>query len=130
MRGRVAMQRMHRARIVLLWRRRRRCFLTRHALHPGWRSRRRLFLSLRRKLIIVLVCRVASWPRVRLQRQIGSLHTAGAERIGLTDQTSEFGKRIALHLLGSLRSVVPVIVVSTRKRSALISISHRDDASP
>src|SRR5579872_3768155 len=129
MRGRVAVQRMHRARIVLLWRRRRWRVLAHRALHPGWWSRRRLFFRLRRKLIIVLVCGAASWPRVRLQLQIGSLHTAGAERIGLTDQTSEFGKRIALDLLGSMRSVVPVIVVSTRKTSVLISISHRDDAS-
>jgi hypothetical protein len=65
--------------------------------------------------------------RARRDRLIGPPH--GAERIGLTDQPREFGQRIALARSRSVR-INAVIIVVSRKRSALISISHRDDASP
>jgi hypothetical protein len=64
---------------------------------------------------------------MRLQRQVGPSDTG--ERIGLTNQTREFRKRIAFGFGGCVRSAAAIIVVAGRKVSVLISLSHRDDAS-
>ena len=63
----------------------------------------------------------------RLQREIGSPHAT--ERIGLTDQAREFRQWIAF-APGRCMLTTAMIVVISGKRSVLISISHRDDASP
>ena len=63
----------------------------------------------------------------RLQRMRGVL-AGGAERIGLPDQPRQFGQRIALARAHADRTAIMVGV--GRKRSVLITISHREDASP
>src|SRR4051812_14812780 len=90
----------------------RRCFVAR-ALHPCRRARRRSIGQFLRRIVLL---RTHVGPRLqRVRRGFGR----GPERIILPDQPCEFGKRIALaaSLLGG------------GKRSVLISISHRDDAS-
>ena len=54
----------------------------------------------------------------------------GAERIGLSDQPRQFRQRIALGPIGGMRIAAAAIVVMGGIRSVLVSISHRDDASP
>jgi hypothetical protein len=50
----------------------------------------------------------------------------GAERIGLPDQVRQFRQRIALAAQIRIRTAIMVGV--GRKRSVLITISHREDA--
>src|SRR5262249_51424769 len=50
-----------------------------------------------------------------------------AERIGLADQPREFGERI---VFARAMLIAATIVIVSGERSALISISHRYDASP
>jgi hypothetical protein len=73
---------------------------------------------------MILIARAGA----RLDLCIGPPH--GAERIGLTDQTRELGQRIALALSRRMLIATAIIVVVAGKRPVLISISHRDDASP
>src|SRR6202012_2027645 len=51
------------------------------------------------------------------------------ERIGVADQAREFCERIAFRF-GRIRLPVTIVVVPGRIGPVLISISHRDDASP
>src|SRR5580700_2922624 len=121
--GRIAMQRMDAARIVILrrgWRR----LLPDGALNPGGRTRRGSLVGLRRRLIalglivigliviglIAIVRRAASDRlRMRLQRQVGP--SDGAKRIGLTDQARELRERIAVGFGGRVRSAAAIVVV-------------------
>jgi hypothetical protein len=124
MRGGVTVQRMHSTRIILLWR-----FLPRHALHPGrWTGG---------NTIVVRRCIIWYWRRfvriacsaARLYRLIGAAH--GGERIGLPDQARKLRQRVALALCGRMQIIIAAMIVIVRgKRSVLISICHRDDASP
>ena len=118
--GRITMQGVHRRRLVLRLvivvlrqrRRRQRGFVAR-ALHPCRRARRSIEFVFRRVILL--------WAHVgpRLQRARRGLGR-GPERVILPDQPCEFGKRITL----------AASLVGGRKMSVLISISHRDDASP
>src|ERR1700743_1319931 len=65
---------------------------------------------------------------MRLHRQIGASHAA--KRIGLTDQPREFGQRIAFAPGRRMLIIAVIVVVIGGKKSVLISISHRDHASP
>ncbi len=65
---------------------------------------------------------------MRLCRLIGAAH--GGERIALPDQARKLRQRVALALCGLMQIIAAVIVVVRGKRFVLISISHRDDASP
>src|ERR1700686_1503928 len=65
---------------------------------------------------------------MRLYSLIGPTHAA--KRIGLTDQARELSQRIALALGWRALVTAAVMVVIRGKRAVLISISHRDDASP
>ena len=116
---RIAVQRMHRTRVILgvilLW-----DFLP-GALHPRRWTRGRLVI--RRRRLLVLSARAGA----RLDLLIGPTH---AERVGLTDQPRQFGQRIALGLGRCALLIVAIMVIIGGKRSVLISISHRDDASP
>jgi hypothetical protein len=121
---RMTLQRMHRVRIFqrrllkrrpLLW-----DFVPGGALHPGRRTGDGAIIRLRGALI--LVARVGA----RRDLLIGPAH--GAKWISLTDQPSEFRQRIAF-TPGRRVVLAAIIVVNGGKRSVLISISHRDDAS-
>jgi hypothetical protein len=52
------------------------------------------------------------------------------ERIGLTDQARKLGERIALGSSRRMLIVAAIIAIVRRIASVLVSISHRDDASP
>ena len=125
------MQWMNRAGIILSRLRRR--LLSGGALHPRRRPGREAvigFCLLVSMILILFIGRIVgiglSRP-LRLKRQIGSPHRA--EGIGLTDQARKLRERIAFGLGGRARAAA-AIAVSGRKRSILITISHRDDASP
>src|SRR4030081_2568530 len=114
---------MHSARIILLRR-----FLPVGALHPRRRTGRRhiggvIDVSGRWRFGGILIAHSA-----RLHLRIGPAHSA--ERIGLTDQPRKFGQGIALAPGGAMLVVAAIVIVIRGKRSVLISISHRDDASP
>ena len=110
---------MHRARVILgvilLW------DSLSGTLHPRRWTRGRLVI--RRRRLLVLSARAGA----RLDLLIGPTHT---ERVGLTDQPRQFGQRIALGLGRCALLIVAIMVIIGGKRSVLISISHRDDASP
>src|SRR3569832_482756 len=140
LRGRVAVQRMHVARIILLariglvgrivvLRRRRRLLSDGGALHPGRRRRRRSLIGL--GLLITVVA------RLRIGRfcwwlfwQVGATHRLAAERIGLSDQASKLSQRIAFGVVGCSRLPVAIVVATGRISPVLISLSHRDNVSP
>ena len=122
---------MHRIRIILdvilrviLRSIPRRNFLPVGALHPGRRARGRA---------VILIYPVPEAVALRARAGARDLPIAPAhraERIGLTDQPREFGKRIAfVPSRGGLITAVIVTVIA-RKASILVSISHRDDAFP
>src|SRR5258708_33614516 len=90
------------------------------ALHPRRRSGRTVIVRSRR---LVLIARAGAG----LDLLIGPTHAA--ERIGLTYQARELGQRVAL-TLGRRALTASITVIVRGKRSVLISISHRDDASP
>ena len=123
--GRVAMQGMHRIRLIVgllgfkFWLGLRRDRAAR-ALHPGRRAGRRAVILFRRRLVLGL--RIG--PRLQRMRGLGG----GAEWIGLADQPCQFGQWIALSPVRAV-TIIAVVVLGG-KRSVLISISHRDDASP
>ncbi|WOK19079.1 hypothetical protein [Rhodopseudomonas sp. BAL398] len=118
-------------------------------LHPGWqrRDRRivieggwRQWLSDRQaKAVIVtrwvLVTRsvlLMQWLvgvgrilMARLRNHIGSANSS--ERVGLTDQPCQLSKGITLAWRMLVRVVIRVV---RRERSVLISVRHRDVASP
>ena len=52
------------------------------------------------------------------------------ERVGLPDQPGQFRQRIALALRRRIRVRAAIVIVGGGKRSVLITISHREDASP
>ena len=127
--GRVAVQRMHGARlifffpwlfVVLL----RQGFLT-GALHQDARTyRRRLVFQMRRGLeglrrLIGRRTDIGSGLQ-RMRRR------SGTKRIGLADQPRQFGERVVF----SARGRTAIMIVVGGKRSVLVSISHREDASP
>src|SRR5260221_12759553 len=93
------------------------------ALHPRRRTRGGRLRIRRRPL---LVWSAGAGGRVDLL--IGPTHAA--QRIVLTDQPRQFGQRIALVLGGRVLGLVAVMVIIGGETSVLISISHRDDASP
>jgi hypothetical protein len=97
-------------------------FLPGGALHPLRRPRGEGLICGRRALVLIAL---AATRRYLL---IGPAHAG--ERIGLTDQPREFSQRIAFS--PSRRGLVAatIMIVARRKRSILISISHRDDACP
>ena len=120
--GGVAMQRMHRARVffrVIL----RRGFLPGSALHPWrWACRRAIVrIGFGRRLVLIV------HAGARWDLRIGAAHAD--ERIGLTDQPREFGQGIAVALCRRMR-VTAIVIIVRGKGSVLISISHRNDASP
>src|SRR5665213_2340586 len=126
--GRVAAQRMLCARIILrgvivLGVSLRRRFLPSGTLHPGWRTGGRPVIGLCGRLI--------GFTRgaARLHRLIGTAPDIG-KRIGLTDQPRQFGERIALGSSRPMLIVAAIVVVVRGIGSVLVSISHRDDASP
>ena len=87
---------------------------------PPWRrpsGRARFFLS-------EGVLRADIGPRLQRKGGLGR----GAERIGLPDQLRQFRQRIAL--AAHMRIRIAIMVGVGRKRSVLIMISHREDASP
>ena len=115
---RITMQRMHRAGIILL---RRRGFLPDRALHPGRRTRGR-----------VIVCR----PAVHTDRARGPAavpadwpgpcrRTDRSDRSAARVPPADRSRPWRTHA-GHRRD----LIVVGGKRSVLISISHRDDASP
>jgi hypothetical protein len=55
--------------------------------------------------------------------------SGGAEWIGLTDQPRQFSQRVAI-ARGRIVRITAAIILVRGKRSALVSISHLDDASP
>jgi hypothetical protein len=114
------MQRMHCTRVIL-WVILLRGFPPDSALHPRRRARGKAII---RSWRLVLIARVGA----RLYLLVGPTHAA--KRIGLTDQARELGQRIALALGWRALVIAAIIVIIRGKRSALISISHRDDASP
>jgi hypothetical protein len=104
--------------MFLLW-----ALLPGSALHPrrpasGWA----VVICRRRGLVLI------ARARARLYRLIGPSHAA--ERIGLTDQPRQLSQRIALAPCRRVLVTAAIMVVTSGKRSALISISHRNDASP
>jgi hypothetical protein len=111
---------------VILWRN----FLPRRdfpgrALHPLRRARTgSSSVRIRRGLGLILFALEAA----RLHLLIGATHCR--KRIGLPDQPRKFSQRIAVGLCRRARITATIIIVVRRKRSILISISHRDDASP
>jgi hypothetical protein len=118
---------MHSARVILL----RRGFLPRHALQPGRRTggntvlfRHRIIFNRRRFILIVYV--LIAHPATWLYRLIGAAHAG--ERIGLPDQARKLRQRVTLGLCGRMQIIAAIVVRG--KKSVLISISHRDDASP
>src|SRR6266404_9859539 len=119
--GRVTLQRMDCARVILrviflLW-----ALEPGSALHPWRRAGGRAVICHRG---LVLIART----RAQLCRLIGPSHAA--ERIGLTDQPRQLSQRIALAPCRRVLVTAAIIVVISGKRSVLRSISHRDDASP
>jgi hypothetical protein len=64
----------------------------------------------------------------RLWRQIGTPHVR--ERIGLADQPGEFSQWIALGPRCCTLVVTAIMGIAGGKVSVVVSISHRDDASP
>lgn len=94
------------------------------ALHPRRRTGRRLLLlSLHGRLILI----ARNGPRLWLH--IGPAHAATAKRIALADQASQFSQWVAFDRR-RMGIVAAMIAVVGGIRSALISISHRNDASP
>src|SRR5277367_1236241 len=113
--GRIAMQRVHRARLIILLALRLVVnrlfdFLAVGALHP-WRRARRWAVIRRCRRPMLL------GSASRLDLRVGAAR--GAKRVGLADQPRELRQGIAF---------IPVVIAG--KRPVLISISHRDDASP
>src|SRR5579863_9204240 len=118
---------MHNGGIILLRLRRR--LMPRCVLHPGRGARRGVVIEgfyrdLIGILLLVLILRPCAW----LNRQIGPPH--GGERIVLANQARQLRQRITLALGRCARLVAAIIVVVSRETSVLISINHRDDASP
>ena len=110
---------MHGARLLRLF-----VFLQWRGFLPGaqppWRrpsGRARFFLR-------EGVLRADIGPRLQRNGGLGR----GAERIGLPDQLRQFRQRIAL--AAHIRICTAIMVGVGRKRSVLITISHREDASP
>ncbi len=102
------------------------------ALHPCRRTRRcalvRFRLLGRVELILLIVKLVGiGLPLPWLYLQVGPSHCA--ERIGLADQSRELCEWVAFGVGRGARSVATVVLFGL-KRPLLISISHRDDASP
>src|SRR6202158_2158964 len=118
--GRVPLQRMDCIRVILwviflLW-----ALQPGSAMHPRRRDGGRGIICRQGPVLIART-------RARLYRLIGPSH---AERIGLTDQPRQFSQRIALAPCRHVLVTAAIIVVISGERSVLISISHRDDASP
>ena len=113
----ITLHRMHRARIVLL-----RGFLPGDALHPRRRARGSIIRDFLGRIERVMHL------GTRLRRQIGAPHVR--ERIGLTDQAGEFSQGIALGPRRCMSVVTAVMGIAGGKMSVVVSISHRDDASP
>jgi hypothetical protein len=97
-------------------------FLSAGALHPLRRPRGGGLIRGHRGLVLLALA------ATRRHLLIGPAHAG--ERIGLTDQPREFSQRIAFSPHGRMLVAVTIMIVARRKRSILISISHRDDASP
>src|ERR1700737_1144053 len=121
--ARITVQRMDCTRVILwviflLW-----ALLPGSALHPRRRASGGAVVICRRRGLVLIAP-----ARTRLYRLIGPSHAA--ERIGLTDQPRQLSQRIALAPCRRVLVTAAIIVVISGKRSALISISHRDDASP
>jgi hypothetical protein len=102
-------------------------------LDPGRRSRR-TGVGFQRRLRQRLTRVAAGLHRLglagvaaRLNRLIGAAKTS--EWIGLTDKPRKFGEWIVLAPRGCLTTAA-VIVAIGGERSVLVSISHRDVASP
>jgi hypothetical protein len=110
-------------RIILGWIILRRNLLPRGSLHPGRRADRGAAVSLSRWIIRVARC------AARYRRLIVPSPQMG-ERISLTNQACELGERIALSSSSRMLIVIAIIAIVRRIASVLISISHRDDASP
>src|SRR6202011_6072155 len=91
------------------------------ALNPGRRACERDVIRVGFGFRLVWIARAGA----RLDLSIGPTHAA--ERIGLTDQPRQFSQGIALAVRRRMRIAAAVV---RRIRSVLISISHRDDASP
>src|SRR6187399_2191849 len=118
---------MHRLRLLVFRfvivsrrqrRRRQRGFVAR-ALHPCRRARRSYGLFFRLIVLLWRIILLRAHVGARLQRARRGL-ARGPQRVVLPDQPCELRKRI----------VLAASLVGGRKRSVLISISHRDDASP
>ena len=126
--GPVAVQRMHGGGIIRLRLGR---LVPGGALHPGRRAgggRNRAvigpIIGLRQLILIAPIALNVA----RLQRQIGPSHRP--QRIGLSDQTRKLRQGIAVPPGRRVLLTAAIVVVFSGKRSILISISHRDDASP
>jgi len=118
MRGAVALHRMHAAVEIRLG-----LLMGSGALHPGRRARGRVVGFQRRLRFMVRIAIVGA----RRNRLVGAAQIG--ERVGLADQPRQFGERIAL-ASGRRLMTATVVVVIRGERSILVSISHRDVASP
>ena len=97
-------------------------FLPGSALHPRWRARGRGIIRGRRGPILIAL------GGTRLYLMVGPAHAG--KWIVLTDQPRELSQRIAFGLRRRVLASATIMIVVRWKRSILISISHRDDASP
>jgi hypothetical protein len=107
-------------------------FLTVSALHPRRRARGGGIVCGYRLLVLIALGGARLYLTrlgfTRLYLVIGPAHAR--ERIGLADQPSKFSQRIAFGLFRRALVSATIMIVVRRNRSTLISISHRDDASP